>query len=224
MHGHFLASHTDREQVVDTLKAAFVEGRLTKDELDVRAGQAFTARTYADLAVLTADIPAGPTGSRRRPARVQARPPVSKRAVMVQLAAFAIIPPIVIVVAAIVSHNHGVASATLPPLALVYLMALLIGLSHLVGSRLEQRHSRRSGGQLPPRPGPGGQVLEGGQHGRARHDPVPPEPGPIRSGPTYELTTHGGTGRWPPRARSCRRSVMAEHRLSRRLSGHFLAT
>ena len=60
--GRFLASHTDREQVVDTLKVAFVEGWLTKDELDVRAGQAFAARTYADLAALTADIPARPAG------------------------------------------------------------------------------------------------------------------------------------------------------------------
>ena len=166
-HGHFLASHTDREQVVDTLKAAFVEGRLTKDELDVRAGRAFAARTYADLAALTADIPAAPTGARRPPARVQARSPVSKRAVMLHLAAFAIIPPIVIVVAVILSNNDSVAGTTFPPLAFAYLMALLIGLSHLVGSQLEQRRSRRSGGQLPPRPGPGGQVLEDGQ-------PAPP--------------------------------------------------
>lgn len=31
---HLRASHADREQVVGTLKAAFVQGRLTKDELD----------------------------------------------------------------------------------------------------------------------------------------------------------------------------------------------
>jgi hypothetical protein len=41
------------------LKAAFVQGRLTKDELDARAGQAFAARTYAELAAITADLPAG---------------------------------------------------------------------------------------------------------------------------------------------------------------------
>jgi hypothetical protein len=29
------------------LKAAFVQGRLTKDELDARVGQAFASRTYA---------------------------------------------------------------------------------------------------------------------------------------------------------------------------------
>lgn len=56
------ASDADREQVVDVLKAAFVQGRLLKDELDARAGQAFASRTYAELAAVTADIPAVPTG------------------------------------------------------------------------------------------------------------------------------------------------------------------
>ena len=58
--GHLRAAHADREHVIDLLKAAFVQGRLTKDELDTRAGQALTARTYAQLAALTDDIPAGP--------------------------------------------------------------------------------------------------------------------------------------------------------------------
>ncbi len=73
-HGRFLASHADREQVVDRLKAAFVEGRLTMDELDARAGQAFAARTCADLAALTADLPAWSAGDRPRRGRHQARP------------------------------------------------------------------------------------------------------------------------------------------------------
>jgi len=152
-HGRFLASHTDREQVVDRLKAAFVEGRLTKDELDARAGQAFAARTYADLAALTDDIPAWPTGTRPRPepTRVQARSlgntrsPENKRAVRLRLAACAIIPPIVFAVA-ILTNNEAVARAIFP-LAFVYLMALLIGVMHLIDSRLDRRRSRRSGGQ-----------------------------------------------------------------------------
>ena len=57
--GHLRASHADREQVIGTLKAAFVQGRLAKDELDARAGLAFAARTYAELAAPTADLPAG---------------------------------------------------------------------------------------------------------------------------------------------------------------------
>jgi hypothetical protein len=56
------AGHADREQVVETLKDAFVQGRLTRDELDVRAGQALAAWTYADLAALTADLPHAPAG------------------------------------------------------------------------------------------------------------------------------------------------------------------
>ena len=66
----FRAGHADREQVIDTLKNAFVDGRLTRDELDARAGQAFAARTYGDLAALTADIPP----ARLWPVR-HARPP-----------------------------------------------------------------------------------------------------------------------------------------------------
>jgi hypothetical protein len=52
------AAHADREQVIEALKDAFVLGRLTRDELDVRTGRALSARTSAELAMLTADIPA----------------------------------------------------------------------------------------------------------------------------------------------------------------------
>ncbi len=62
-HSHLRASHVDREQVIDVLKAAFVQGRLAKDEFDLRVGQVLASRTYADLAVLTGDIPAGLTGA-----------------------------------------------------------------------------------------------------------------------------------------------------------------
>src|SRR5260370_28082495 len=58
--GRWRASHADREQVGDALKVAFVQGRLTADELDERIGQALAARTYADLAALTTDLPADP--------------------------------------------------------------------------------------------------------------------------------------------------------------------
>jgi len=58
--GHLRASHADRERVIGTLKAAFVQGRLTKDEFDLRVDQTLAARTYAELATLTTDLPAGP--------------------------------------------------------------------------------------------------------------------------------------------------------------------
>lgn len=60
-HRRLRASHADREQVISTLKAAFVQGRLAKDEFDLRAGQTFASRTYAELAAVTADLPPGLT-------------------------------------------------------------------------------------------------------------------------------------------------------------------
>jgi Domain of unknown function (DUF1707) len=75
--GHLRASDADRERVVDALKVAFVQGRLSKDELARRAGQALESRTYADLSGATAGIPAKPaaTPSPRQPAPpVRARP------------------------------------------------------------------------------------------------------------------------------------------------------
>jgi hypothetical protein len=57
--GHLRASRADREDVIDTLKAAFVQGRLARDEFDLRVSQTLGSRTHAELAVLTADLPAG---------------------------------------------------------------------------------------------------------------------------------------------------------------------
>ena len=75
--GRLRASHADREHVLDVLKAAFVQGRLTKDEFDMRVGQTFASRTYAELAALTANIPAGLIGVQplRKPARAEAPHP-----------------------------------------------------------------------------------------------------------------------------------------------------
>ncbi|HYX60138.1 MAG TPA: DUF1707 and DUF4190 domain-containing protein [Streptosporangiaceae bacterium] len=53
------AASADRERAVDVLKAGFAEGRLTQDEYNERMGRAYAARTYAELAALTADLPAG---------------------------------------------------------------------------------------------------------------------------------------------------------------------
>jgi Domain of unknown function (DUF1707) len=68
--GHLRASRAEREHVIDVLKAAFVQGMLTKGELDMRVGQTLESWTYAELAALTADIPAGLVGA--QPQRVSA--------------------------------------------------------------------------------------------------------------------------------------------------------
>ena len=74
---HLRASDADRERVIDALKTAFVQGRLSKEEMARRAGQALESRTYAELAGATAGIPArrAPTPPSRQPAApVRARP------------------------------------------------------------------------------------------------------------------------------------------------------
>ena len=74
--GHLRASYADREQVIETLKIAFVQGRFDRDEFDVRVGQAFASRTYAELAAIIADLPAGLTRLQPPvPGRVQGRQP-----------------------------------------------------------------------------------------------------------------------------------------------------
>jgi uncharacterized protein len=79
--GRLRASDADREQVIDTLKAAFVQDRLTRDQLGVRAGQALVSRTYAELAAVSDGIPAMPTGVAGPPALPagRVRKPVSKK-------------------------------------------------------------------------------------------------------------------------------------------------
>jgi len=64
--GQLRASHEDRDKVVELLRVAAGDGRLTAEELDQRLEVALTARTYAELAVLTVDLPA--TGAAGPPA------------------------------------------------------------------------------------------------------------------------------------------------------------
>jgi hypothetical protein len=56
-----LAAAADRERTMDVLKAAFGEGRITKEEFDLRASRTMNARTYAQLGSVVADLPSGPS-------------------------------------------------------------------------------------------------------------------------------------------------------------------
>ena len=59
VHPGMLTATADRERTMDVLKAAYGEGRITKEEFDLRAGRAMGARTYAQLAAVVADLPPG---------------------------------------------------------------------------------------------------------------------------------------------------------------------
>ena len=48
-HTRLRASAADHEQAIEVLKVAFVQDRITKDELDQRIGKVLASRTYDDL-------------------------------------------------------------------------------------------------------------------------------------------------------------------------------
>jgi Domain of unknown function (DUF1707) len=52
------ASDAEREQTVTLLQRGFADGRLTRAELEERAGAAYAAQTRAQLRDITADLPA----------------------------------------------------------------------------------------------------------------------------------------------------------------------
>ena len=70
-------SDEERQQVAEVLREAAGEGRIDHDELEHRLDAAFSAKTYADLVPLTADLPAALTGNlpaQRAAGHVVARP------------------------------------------------------------------------------------------------------------------------------------------------------
>jgi hypothetical protein len=127
--------------VIDTLKWAFVQGMLTKDEFDVRAGQAFASRTYAELAALTADIGPGPIAapSPRPPARpaeagAKAEPGDSSQNTVVNAGACVALA-ILVLNAAFIVGNSGVFLAAVAAVA----VALFIAVARMIYLRNEKR-------------------------------------------------------------------------------------
>ena len=122
--GHLRASHADRERVIAALKAAFVQGRLAKDEFDSRVGRVLESRTYAELAALTAGIPAGLTGPVARDALqadIRPRPRRRARRIAGSLAAIAVIVATISVTS--VSHRPAFVATLRPTGAIMYVAA-----------------------------------------------------------------------------------------------------
>jgi hypothetical protein len=135
-------SRADREQAIDALKAAYVQGRLTKDELDERLARALVPLTHAELTALTEDLPDGLAAARRQGMARPRESNAAKAGVFVTLVAG------MIMVSAI---GNGIANP-LHVLAVVLLFSpvwmLALGGLLLLHSRMEDRGARR----LPPGP------------------------------------------------------------------------
>ena len=209
-HGRLRASHADRNRVVDVLKAAFIEGRLTKDELDARLSQTLAARTYAELAALTADIPPG-TKLARQPQPDLAPAPqsthwVAHRAVRSGAATIAGIAVAVTVMGVILGNPAvGVILAVFVVLLAAVASALvgsLVGATLMLESR---RRRRRSGGQSPTRPESGASGDQAPQR--------PPSAGPFPSrDPGGQYTAEASRIRRPGPRPARQATVMLEAR------------
>jgi hypothetical protein len=145
--GYFLASHADRERVLDMLRAAFAEGRLTRDELDAPVAQTSRAPTYAALAAAPADRPGGPrgTGLPPGPAQVHDRLPANPKSPLWGIALFAGIPPLMFMVA-FLSNSEKVATLAVALFLLDFLFAVMSGtvaLGTVIDTRLKNRRSVR---------------------------------------------------------------------------------
>jgi Domain of unknown function (DUF1707) len=157
--GHLRAAQADREQAITVLKAAYAQGRLTKDELEARAGQAFASRTYAELAALTADLPAAsPTAARPTATGSDAvwpRPstPARTMAKAARRSGICLLVAVALVEGAYLAGNY---------LLIVAAFFALIAASGFFGyGILDAWHERRSHAQLPPGPGRRHQGSEG---------------------------------------------------------------
>ena len=152
--GRLRASHADREQVIDTLKTAFVRGVLAKDEFDLRVGLTLASGTNAELAALTADLPAKLIAAQPpEPVRAQADRPVRPgRVITVATAlcagmwAFTLLCPW-----PRDSEGDPMGAILVPMLTLAYLYVVLV----VAGAVVAGRREKRSGGQPPGRPAPG---------------------------------------------------------------------
>lgn len=78
------ASDTEREQVVDQLRRHMTDGRLSLEEFEHRADVAYRARSAAELAPLTSDLPVAtrPSGPPVRPRPPRSQPSAQGAALM----------------------------------------------------------------------------------------------------------------------------------------------
>jgi hypothetical protein len=115
--GMLRTSRADREHVIGVLQVAFVQGRLAQEEFEARIGQALMSRTYAELSVVTADLPPLLVGSqlpRMTAVRPDRRPKKSAAAKVVVGGFIALaVATLALVVAVLTGNPLGLLGAAL---------------------------------------------------------------------------------------------------------------
>ena len=105
-YGQMRSSAAEREQAIDILKTAFADGRLTKQEYEDRIGLALSPLTYAGLAALTSDLPAGLPGALRQSEPGYPSRPLNRMAVASLVSALVPGLPLLPVLLGLIAHGQ----------------------------------------------------------------------------------------------------------------------
>jgi hypothetical protein len=190
-----------------------VHGRLGKDEFDARVGQAFAARTYAELAAITANLPAQQAAA--QPPRPDRTPDGTIRPGRLMAVGTALYAGVWAFTFALPWPRNSEGDPPRPlallffPSTLIYLFVLLIVVANVLvlwqdkrsGGRPPRRPAPGAGGQPPPRlpsADPGGSLPPPG-HGQqhtaeaGRRDPVHPRSAGSRSAHRWRYRRRGYT-------------------------------
>ncbi len=152
---------TGHEQVIAALEAAYVQGRLTREEFDRRVAQALAI--YAELDALTADIPAAvpAVAERAEPARQAA----NKK--MIQQGTAAIAGLTFVLVTVVIVPRNPVAGMLAGVLITTFLAMFSAGLLTLLSWAMDRRSGfQDAGGAGGARPAQGSEPGAADQQGR----------------------------------------------------------
>jgi hypothetical protein len=145
------ASPAGREQVIAALKTAFVQGRLSRDEFELRVGQALAI--YAELDALTADIPAAASAVAPRPG--PSREAANKKMIQQGTAGAAALA--FVIDAALLIPRHPIPGVIIGVVLMCFVSVLAAGFLTLLSWALD-RHAAAQPGQASPPGCTGGPV------------------------------------------------------------------
>ena len=136
----------ERTKVTEALHDHFVQGRLTRDELDERLEATLSAKTYGDLRQITRDLPGtGPLVDPEPPARAPAPHPFAGRRPR-GLPFLPFVVGVFLVTALLSGGTMWAMVGVLKLIFLVWLVMALLGFMHA-------RRRRRRAGRFGPPPG-----------------------------------------------------------------------
>ena len=165
-----------REQVIAALQAAYVQGRLTKEEFDLRVGQALAI--YAELDALTADIPAAPpavTAPAATEPAVTARAELAREAAnkkMIKQGTAGVAGLTFVLVTALGAPYNPALAVIVAALFTCFVTLLTAGLLTLLSWAMDRRSGTQgAGGARPAQGSPPGTADQQGRQPELGQDP-----------------------------------------------------